>query len=137
MKKLISLALIVSCIFTFGNCSQNEVDKIKPYFNLKHFDFGGKVTPLMICLHKHINFKFINILKLPSTMIVIYTNKESVVLKTYFRIQVLEYLWDKISNSPTPYPNTGYDAGRCPLILFTVWISYVRSARINLHFPRN
>ena len=33
MKKLISLALIVSCIFTFGNCSQNEVDKIKPYFN--------------------------------------------------------------------------------------------------------
>ena len=35
-------------------------------------------------------------------MIVIYTNKESVVLKTYFRIQVLEYLWDKISNSPTP-----------------------------------
>lgn len=33
MKKLISLALIVSCIFTFSNCSQNEVDKIKPYFN--------------------------------------------------------------------------------------------------------
>ena len=33
MKKLISLALIVSCIFTFGNCSQNEVDKIRPYFN--------------------------------------------------------------------------------------------------------
>ena len=33
MKQLISLALIVSCIFTFSNCSQNEVDKIKPYFN--------------------------------------------------------------------------------------------------------
>ena len=33
MKQLISLALIVSCIFTFSNCSENEGDRIEPYFN--------------------------------------------------------------------------------------------------------
>ncbi len=33
MKQLLSLALIVSCIFTFSNCSENEVDQITPYFN--------------------------------------------------------------------------------------------------------
>ena len=65
-------------------------------------------------------------------MIVIYTNKESVVLKTYFRIQVLEYLWDKISNSPTPYPNTGYDAGRCPLILSLEFSRFVSENKLTL-----
>jgi hypothetical protein len=43
--------------------------------------------------------------------------KESVVLKTYFNDVALECRWDKISNNSTPYPNTGYDARRCPLIL--------------------
>ena len=30
--------------------------------------------------------------------------------KTYFNSEVLEYLGDKISNSPTPIPYKGYDA---------------------------
>ena len=46
-----------------------------------------------------------------------YTKTESVELKAYFSNQVLEYIWDKTSNSPTPYPIDRYDAGRCSLIL--------------------
>ena len=42
MKRLISLVLIVSCIFTFSNCSENEVDQIKPYF---HFTEDTNTSP--------------------------------------------------------------------------------------------
>ena len=42
MKRLISLVLIVSCIFTFSNCSENEVNQIKPYF---HFTEDTNTSP--------------------------------------------------------------------------------------------
>lgn len=48
--------------------------------------------------------------------------------------QVVGNLEDKISNSPTPI-SIGYDAGRCLPFSPQNRISYVRLARIRLHFP--
>ena len=50
-----------------------------------------------------------------------------------FSKQVLEYLEDEISSSPTPISH-GYDAGKCPPILSS--LNFPDSlARTNLHFP--
>ena len=62
------------------------------------------------------------------------TQKESVVLKTYFNSEVLEYLGDKISNSPRH--TKWYDAEECLPTLSP--LNFPDSTmRINLHFPRN